>query len=73
MPSYTISLRHEIEATCEEDAYRTLLNMLGNQELLGISDSSMFDIERVVTPEDYPEWLSRMVCTNGTIHKREGE
>jgi hypothetical protein len=72
MPSYTISLRHEIEATCEEDAYRTLIDMLGNQEL---SDSSMFDIERVCTPEDYPEWLSRMVCINGLIepkHKKKG-
>ena len=64
MPSYIISLRHEIESTCEEDAYRTLIDMLGNQEL---SDSSMFDIERVYTPEDYPEGLSRMVCTNAVI------
>ena len=80
MPSYTISLRHEIEATCEEDAYRTLIDMLSNQEL---SDSSMFDIERVYTPEDctedvmskVPEWLSRMVCTNAVIepkHKKKG-
>ena len=73
MPSYTISLRHEIEATCKEDAYRTLIDMLSNQEL---SDSSMFDIERVYTPEDYPEWLSRMVCTNAVIelkHRKKGE
>ena len=73
MPSYTISLRHEIEATCKEDAYRTLIDMLGNQEL---SDSSMFDIERVYTPEDYPEWHSRMVCTNAVIelkHRKKGE